>query len=289
MVALNKIYLNKKILIYGMGISGISSFNFLKKKNEVYLYDDNKRILKKKNKSFFLNKNTISNSFFDYIVISPGININNCGLKNYIKKNLKILVTDLDIFYSKNWKNKIIAITGTNGKSTTAKLLHLILKKHNKDSRLCGNIGKPILLEDKITNKTIFVIETSSYQIQYSKIFKANYALILNISPDHLERHGSIKNYVYAKFKLIKNQNKKDFAFINPRQDYLKKIIKKNEIFSTIETVNLKLVNKFKKNINNPYLLTEGNKENLSFILSISRKLKLQKKKLLKQLIILKV
>ena len=78
-----------------------------------------------------------------------------------------------------------------------------------------------------MSKKTIFVIEASSYQIDYSKIFKTNYAIILNISPDHLERHNSIKNYVYAKFKLIKNQSKKDFAYINFQNEYLTKTISK--------------------------------------------------------------
>ena len=67
--------------------------------------------------------------------------------------------------------------------------------------------------EKKITPKTIFVIEASSYQIEYSKNFKANYAVILNITPDHLERHGTFANYIKAKFKLIRTQTNKDFSF----------------------------------------------------------------------------
>ena len=74
---------------------------------------------------------------------------------------------------------------------------------------MVGNIGNPALLEKKVTNKTVFVIEASSYQLEYSKLFKSNISLILNISPDHLERHKTIKKYVSAKFKLIKNQSKK--------------------------------------------------------------------------------
>ena len=71
---------------------------------------------------------------------------------------------------------------------------------------MVGNIGNPILLEKKIKPGTIFVIEASSYQIEYSKYFKANYAALLNITPDHLERHGTFQKYINAKFKLIKNQ-----------------------------------------------------------------------------------
>ena len=108
----------------------------------------------------------------------------------------------LSILYS-FYKNKSITITGTNGKSTTAKILHDILSDQNYDCRLIGNIGNPALSEKKITKKTIFVIEASSYQLEYSKLFKSKYAAILNISPDHLERHGTINNYILAKFKQI--------------------------------------------------------------------------------------
>ena len=278
-----KFFNNKKILIYGMGKSGFSSYLFLKKNNYINLYDDRKEIFKNRLvKKFFLEKNKIFKIKFDYIVISPGINVNKCNLTNYLKKNSRIIVTDLDIFYSNYSKNKVITITGTNGKSTTAKLLTLILKNHKKDVRLCGNIGHPILLEKNISKKTIFVIEASSYQIDYSKIFKTNYAIILNISPDHLERHGSLNNYVNAKFKLLKSQSKKDFAYINAKDKYLRKKIKSSKVFSKIINVNLNKIYKFGKKINNPYFLTRGNQENLSFIFSICETLNLKNKNILK-------
>tara|TARA_Y100000590_G_scaffold453123_1_gene597568 strand:+ start:362 stop:1687 length:1326 start_codon:yes stop_codon:yes gene_type:complete len=280
---LKQIFQNKKFLIYGIGKTGISSFNFLKKNNKVFLYDENKNIFKnKKFNNFFLEKKKIYQNNFDYIVISPGIDTKNCDLKQYLKKNSKKIITDLDIFYIHNQKNKIITITGTNGKSTTAKLLNIIIKKHNFDSRLCGNIGNPILSEKKISKKTIFVIEASSYQIAYSKMFKSNYALILNISPDHLERHGSMNNYVNAKFKLFKNQTKNDFAFINLRDNFLKNKIKKYKIFSKTVHVDNNLVNSYKKKITNNYFLTKSNLENLSFILALCKKLNLQNRKIIK-------
>ena len=279
----NKIFYKKKILIYGMGKTGISGYKYLKKNNQISLYDDNKNIFIKKNlKKLLLGKNKIQRSKFDFILISPGININKCDLKNYLKKNQKKIITDLDIFYSHHSKNKIITITGTNGKSTTAKLLDLILKDHKKDSRLCGNIGNPILSQSKISKNTLFVVEASSYQIAYSKLFKTNYAVILNISPDHIERHGSIKNYVSAKFKLITNQSKKDFAFVNSKDRYLKNKIKKSKFFSKLIGVNPKLTNSFNKKVVNPYFFSQGNRENLSFIFSISKKLKLKENKIFK-------
>ena len=278
-----KFFNNKKILIYGMGKSGFSSYYFLKKKNYIKIYDDKIKVIENKSiKKFFLEKSKILKIKFDYIVISPGINVNKCNLKNYLKKNSQRIITDLDIFYSHYSKNKIITITGTNGKSTTAKLLNLILINHKIDARLCGNIGNPVLLEKNISKKTIFVIEASSYQIDYSKIFKTNYAIILNISPDHLERHGSLKNYINAKFKLLKSQTRKDFAYINTKDKYLRKKIKSSKVFSKIINVNLNKIYKFRKKINNPYFLTSGNQENLSFIFSICETLNLKNKNILK-------
>ncbi len=273
-------FYKKKILIYGMGKTGLSSFNYLKKNNHIFLYDDNEKIFyKNKIIKFFIKKKEIYRKVFDYIVISPGINVNKCILKSYLKKNLKRIITDLDIFYCNHSKNKIVTITGTNGKSTTAKLLNLILKNHNKDSRLCGNIGDPILSQKKITKKTMFIIEASSYQIAYSKLFKTNFAMILNISPDHLERHGSMEKYISAKFKLVKKQSKKDYAYINTRDKYLSKKIDKCKFFSKIINVNLKMASDFEKKINNSYFLTKSNRENLSFIFAISNQLNLKKKK----------
>ena len=278
-----KIFHKKKILIYGMGKTGISGYQYLKKNNQIFLYDDNKNIFIKKNlKKLLLDRNKIQKSKFDFILTSPGINVYKCDLKDYLKKNQKKIITDLDIFYSHHSKNKIITITGTNGKSTTVKLLDLILKAHKKDSRLCGNIGNPILSQKKISKNTLFVVEASSYQIAYSKLFKTNYAAILNISPDHIERHGSIEKYVSAKFKLITSQSKKDFAYINSKDKYLKKKIKKSKIFSKIIKVNPDAINNFNKKVVNPYFFSQGNRENLSFIFSISKKLNLKKNKIFK-------
>ena len=155
---------NKKILIYGFGKSGHASYNYLKKLNNVLVYDDYKKI--KKN---FISKKKIQLTKFDYIVLSPGIDINKCKLKKYLNNNKNKIITDLDIFYLNNEKNLKITITGTNGKSTTAKLLFEILKDQKKDVKIAGNIGIPILSLKKITQKTIFVIEASSYQIDYSQ------------------------------------------------------------------------------------------------------------------------
>jgi len=279
------IFLKKKILIYGLGKSGLSTYQFLKKQNKLYLFDDKKFFIKNTGiKKKLIKYNDIKNKHFDHIVISPGININKCLLRKYLQKNSSKINTDMDIFYSLYGANKSITITGTNGKSTTAKILHEVLKDQKFDSRLVGNIGNPVLLEKNVTKSTIFVIEASSYQLEYSKLFKTNFAAILNISSDHLERHVTLNNYINAKFKLIKNLTSKDFAFLNTKNLHIKKKIKTTKILSKIIRINKSVDSNFLKKINNPYFMTEGNKENLSFIIEITKKLNVKKNNLFKTL-----
>ena len=94
------------------------------------------------------------------------------------------------------------------------------MRAQNLDVKLVGNIGNPILSERNIKKNTIFVIEASSYQLDYSKNFKSKYAVILNLSPDHIERHKTLNNYIKAKFKLLKNQSKNNLAFLK-KDDFL--------------------------------------------------------------------
>ena len=268
------IFYKKKILIYGMGKSGLAVFKFLNKNNKVTTHDDKIKINIKK----------INKINFDYIIISPGIDINKCNLSKFLKKNTKKIYTDLDIFYNHHKANNKITITGTNGKSTTAKILYDVLKDQKLDVRLVGNIGNPILLEKKVTNRTVFVIEASSYQLEYSKLFKSNISLILNIAPDHLERHKTINKYVSAKFKLLKNQSKKDFAILNTKNFYIKKELEFKKFLPKIIKIEKEIDSVFLKKINNQYFNTEGNKENLKFILEISKILKLKKNLLVRTL-----
>ena len=283
MLNLEKNFLKKKILIYGLGKSGLSTYSYLKKNNIISLYDD--RIITKKNiKDTHTTYKEIIKKEFDCIIISPGIDINNCKLSRFLKKNHKKIYTDLDIFYSRYAFNQKITITGTNGKSTTAKLLYDILKDQKKDVRLVGNIGNPVLLEKKIKKDTLFVIEASSYQLEYSKLFKTNISLILNISPDHLERHKTINKYVSAKFKLIKNQSKNDIAILNTKNFYIKSKLKQKKFAPSILKIEKYISDRFIKKIDNHYFDTDGNKENLTFVLKVSKILKLKNNLLLKSL-----
>jgi len=268
-------FLNKKILIYGLGKSGISSFKFLKNKAEVYLFDDDKN----KNKKI-INYSQLLKIKFDRIIISPGIDILNCKLSKFLKKNFLKIYTDLDIFYS-FYNCKSIAITGTNGKSTTAKILYDILNDQKKDVRLVGNIGKPVLSEKKVSKETFFVIEVSSYQLDYSKLFSSKYAVILNISADHIERHKNLKNYVNAKFKLLDSQKRQSLAYVKKNDYLIEKKIKESKYKQKIYKVDTAKISKIESQINNKYFISNGNKENLSFILKITSNLKVNNAKLI--------
>ena len=271
------IFLNKKILIYGLGKSGLSTFKFLKNKSKIFLFDDHK--IKNKNsdiKKKLIKYKDLLNLQIDQIILSPGIDINKCKLSKFLKKNRNKIYTDLDVFYS-FYKNDCITITGTNGKSTTCQLMYEVLSDQNFDVKLVGNIGNPILSVKSVKKKTIFVLEASSYQLEYSKIFKSKYAAILNLSPDHLERHKTLNKYVKAKFKLLKKQSRKNLAFINKNDLLINKELKSNNFKSKIIKVNTKKKHQnFLKKVDNKYFNSQTNIENLSFILEISKKLNLK-------------
>ena len=267
---IENIFLKKKILIYGLGKSGISSFRFLRNKADIYLFDDLKNTHPKQ-----ISKLKLLKIKFDIIIISPGINIFNCKLSKFLKLNKKKIYTDLDVFFT-FYKNKCITITGTNGKSTTAKILYEVLKDQKKDVRLIGNIGNPPLNEKKISKNTIFVIEASSYQLDYSQLFSSKYSIILNIKPDHLERHKTLQNYVDAKFKLLDSQSKSCLAFVKSDDVLISRKLKNKKFNCKIVKVNTKKNYNDFLEIKNKYFLTESNRENLSFIIELAKKLKLK-------------
>ena len=282
-------YQNKRIAIYGMGMTGCSAAKTLKKlKADIFCWDDNKKIRKKNKKNKFnISKFWLKRNFYDYIILSPGIDINKCKIKKYLKKNFKKIITDLDIFFEINNKALIISITGTNGKSTTCKMVEKILKIARYKVNTVGNIGDPILSLNKIKKKNVVILEVSSYQLQYSNLFRSKYAAILNISPDHLERHKNIKNYIKIKSKIFQAQNESDFSFINSKNKYskyIKKIYKSHKIKSKLVLIDSSKINFLLKKIKNKYFNSKGNIENLAFAYKIAKGLKISDKVIIKAL-----
>ena len=263
---------NKTFAVYGLGVTGCSVVNFLNNSGvkKIYLWDDNIKKREKFKKKIKLKDYLYSLNLVDFIIISPGININKSALQKVLKKNKHKIITDLDLFYIMHPNTPSIVVTGTNGKSTTCKIIEHLLKKNRFDVKLGGNIGKPIL-NLKIKKKTILIIEASSFQLAYSKFVKPKYALLLNISKDHLDWHKNMINYLQSKLKIFKLQNKNDYAFIGDFN--LIKKFKSSKNSSKLKTVNMRSNIKIK----NIYLNSKANQENIKFVYEISKILKINK------------
>ena len=177
---------------------------------------------------------------------------------------------------------KSIMVTGTNGKSTTCKLIQHVLRNNKIDAQLGGNIGRPVL-DLAIKKNSIVVIEASSFQLSYLKFVKPTFAAILNITKDHLDWHGTVKNYQDSKFKIFSKQGKRDRALVG-KIEHIKKF-RKNFFKSKIVKVDVASLEKsLKKYIKNKYLLNKPNLENVSFVYKLSTILKIKKKNIIKAL-----
>ncbi|RCL83137.1 MAG: UDP-N-acetylmuramoyl-L-alanine--D-glutamate ligase [Alphaproteobacteria bacterium] len=225
-------YKNKIIGILGLGLSGKSAIKFFKNFSKIIIAWDDKEIVRKSilDKHVKILDLKLINNFkmLDLLFISPGIMPSHPVIK--LAKNNKVQITgDLDIFWQEqsNNKNKVIVITGSNGKSTVTSLIHHLLVSSNKPSYIGGNIGIPVLnlISDKIANN--YVIEASSFQLDLVKTIKPNISVLTNLSPDHLDWHGSYKKYIRSKENLFLNQNSNDLAIININNDECFKVYKK--------------------------------------------------------------
>jgi len=277
---------HKNFAIYGLGVTGRSVINYFNKhgfKNYVGWDDDNqafKKFLGSKYKGMRSDFLELIN-FVDYIVVSPGVNINKAKLKKILLKNKHKIITDLDLFYLLNPDLKSIVVTGTNGKSTTCKIIEHTLRKNYFNVSLGGNIGSPILSLN-LKKNPLTVIEASSFQLAYSKFIKPDYALILNITKDHLDWHGSMSSYIQSKLKIFSHQKKNNFAFVGS-QDLLKKF-RKNNYSSKVKLITSREYKKIKNKIKNNYLNSEVNEENMSFVYALSKALNIKKKSFIKSL-----
>jgi UDP-N-acetylmuramoylalanine--D-glutamate ligase len=250
-------------LVYGLGLSGCSVIKFFKKNKikNFKVWDDKKKNLLKNHRTKNL-KQTLKQ--IDYIVLAPGINLEkNKNLVNFKKK----IITDLDLFYLTNNKSKTIVVTGTNGKSTTCKLLEHLLKNNKFKISLGGNIGTPILDLKNIKNSYV-IIEASSFQLFHSKFICPDFALFLNLTNDHLDWHGTMSKYLNSKLKIFNLQTRNHFAIIN---NQFKNIFIKKKYLSKLIVPDNKKYKKIKNKIKNNYLTSNINDENMCFIYTVSK------------------
>jgi UDP-N-acetylmuramoylalanine--D-glutamate ligase len=162
-------------------------------------------------------------SQFDALMVSPGVPLTHPVPHWTVQKaqaaGVEVL-GDIELFArtvnaADQWKRpKVAAITGTNGKSTTTALLGHILKSAGKDAHVGGNIGAGVLGLEDMHGGAVYVLELSSYQLDLTSSLKPDAAVLLNISPDHLDRHGGMEGYVAAKKRVFLNQGKGDTAIV---------------------------------------------------------------------------
>ena len=265
-------------LVYGLGSTGQSVINFFKKNNikNYKVWDDNINDVYKKLRPKNL-KNALSNT--DYIVLSPGVSLRKSKKRKQLNKYKAKIITDIDLIFLLKKSFKSIVVTGTNGKSTTCKILEHVLKKNKFKTLLGGNIGTPILSLN-IKKNNFLIIEASSFQLSHSKFICPDYAILLNISNDHIDWHGNLGNYINSKFKIFSNQTKKQYSILNYN---LKKYLKKR-LATKVIIPKIKNFQRLKSKINNPYLTSDINEENMMFVFSLSKLLGIKEKSLIKSL-----
>lgn len=210
-------------LIYGLGISGISAAKSLSISNEVTVTDDNHKLLKNSKKVLnsdvsFKVFDEINFAKIDKVIFAPGIPLYYPKRHPILDKKEQYgfkLICDIEAFYQLNHNDQFIGITGTNGKSTTTALTSHIFKDLGINSDMGGNIGVPAFDLQKNLKNTTYILEFSSYQLDLVNKTKLDIACLLNITPDHIDRHGSIENYINTKSFIFNNQSSDDYALVN--------------------------------------------------------------------------
>lgn len=220
-------------IVLGFGKSGISAMKLLfSKGKDVTVYDTRKGIkvpddiLKAKNEygiEVYAGED-IDVSVYSLAVISPGVDPETEIVRKL--KDAKVeVISELELAY-RYTEGKFIAITGTNGKTTTTTLVFEILKNAGLDVRVCGNIGKPVSESlDNSNEDTYFVTEVSSFQLEAVSKFRPLISVMLNITEDHLDRHKTMENYTAAKCRIFENQDANDGLIYNADDERVCKCI----------------------------------------------------------------
>ena len=218
-------FLNKNVLVYGTGISGISATSLLESvQAKVVLYDENTKITKEQIRAKLpedskarivlgvLSEDMIHS--LDLVVLSPGVPTDIPIVEEFKSKGIPVW-GEIELAYRLS-KGRIVAITGTNGKTTTTTLVGKLMKNYFDSVFVVGNIGNPYTEEAKeMVDETVTVAEISSFQLETIEKFHPQVSAILNITPDHLNRHHTMECYIETKEKIALNQTKDDVCVLN--------------------------------------------------------------------------
>ncbi len=235
---------NKRFLVVGAGKSGVAAAGLLKSKGISFcLYDGNDKLaaseVREKNPEFSdcdmyfgeLTDEVVKST--DIVVLSPGVPTD-LPFVDKLRENGCEIWGEIELAYRFS-AGKIVAITGTNGKTTTTTLVGEIMKAYFDDVRVVGNIGIPYTKEAAtMTDKTVTVAEISSFQLETAIEFHPNVSAILNITPDHLNRHHTMENYIACKESIVKNQTVDESVVLNYEDAILREFgrtLKNNVIY----------------------------------------------------------
>src|SRR5689334_6963433 len=176
----------------------------------------------------------------DEVVKSPGIPEKNEWIKK-LRKNGIPVISEIELAFRHKGNSRIIAITGSNGKSTTTSLVYHICKTGGLDCALVGNIGYSFAKQVAEDPKELYVAEISSFQLDDIRTFRPDVALLLNITEDHLDRYDyKFENYVRSKFRIAMNQTSEDYFIYNLDDEVITKYLEQNPINSNQLPISMK-------------------------------------------------
>jgi UDP-N-acetylmuramoylalanine--D-glutamate ligase len=213
---------NKIYGVCGLGKSGRATVEALLASGaEVWAWDDNEKVNAAMEKDFPAAHVTPMSTWpwaaLAALMMSPGIPLYHPQTHPAVAKAMEHkveLLGDVELLFRAQPRATFIGITGTNGKSTTTALIGHILERCGREVAIGGNLGIPALALEPLSEGGIYVLELSSYQLELLQAAKMHVAILLNISPDHLDHHGGMENYIAAKKHIFDRQGKKDVAVV---------------------------------------------------------------------------
>lgn len=216
---------NKNVLVVGLGKSGVAAYELLEHCGaKVSLYDGKEDLDTSSYKVPVYLKDLPEEvaDTLDLAVFSPGVPLN-IPVADELRTHDIRIIGEIELAYLCE-KGTVIGITGTNGKTTTTTLTGEIMAAWNPATFVVGNIGNPYTKEVlKTTKDSVTVAEISSFQLETIDTFTPAVSAVLNITPDHLNRHGTMENYIDAKFEITRNQGKEQLCVLNYEDDVLRK------------------------------------------------------------------